>query len=423
MKRIFLVAIIATVIVFFNACRKPKYANDKNYTTHIVPLGIAQKVAQKISVNYFKNANNISRTSDEDFPILDRRISNYYSFNDENDNVALWVFNYINDSGFVVISADTWHQPICAYVEQGQFSPDDSVPGMLDEWFQKTVENIQFLRDGTYSDTAMGKIAWYHLLEQTDLSAYQDQLKVAPIDPPHDCNEGWTTTTVNPLVNTIWGQQCTYNESCPTGSCYNFCNSANHHKPTGCVATAMAQVIHYWHPSNSYSYNYNSMPVNQGNSEVQRLMSDAGDNVAMSYHCVSSGGSGANSTAIPAGLVGTSFNPGFGFASATQHSYGAGSYSTVVGNLDNGWPVLLGGYASRKNYVIFHIPTDGHEWVCDGYKQFSNECYSYLYFHMNWGWHEMGLPTDYNGWYAFDVWSNGNGNFQYARDYVYNIHL
>lgn len=48
---------------------------------------------------------------------------------------------------------------------------------------------------------------------------------------------------------------------------------------------------------------------------------------------------------------------------------------------------------------------------------------SYLYFHMNWGWHELNAPNDYNGWFGFDNWAPGNGdNFQYAQDKITSIH-
>ncbi len=67
---------------------------------------------------------------------------------------------------------------------------------------------------------------------------------------------------------------------------------------TGCVATAMAQVIHFWHPNNSLEYDYASMPTTFGNSEVQRLMRDAGNTVNMDYHCVNDGGSGAYDTDV-----------------------------------------------------------------------------------------------------------------------------
>ncbi|MEI9934863.1 MAG: C10 family peptidase [Ferruginibacter sp.] len=54
-----------------------------------------------------------------------------------------------------------------------------------------------------------------------------------------------------------WGQDCSYNNLCPNSNCSDCSPEA----VTGCVATAMAQVIRYWHPTNSFNYNYTSMPA------------------------------------------------------------------------------------------------------------------------------------------------------------------
>ena len=52
----------------------------------------------------------------------------------------------------------------------------------------------------------------------------------------------------------------------------------------------MSQVIKYWSlPNTPYTYNYASMPATSGNSYVEKLMSDAGNLVGMSYACGSSG--------------------------------------------------------------------------------------------------------------------------------------
>ncbi|MBC7588896.1 MAG: C10 family peptidase [Chitinophagaceae bacterium] len=169
------------------------------------------------------------------------------------------------------------------------------------------------------------------------------------------------------------------------------------------------------------------MPNASGNAEVQRLMRDAGRNVAMDYGC---GGSSADGSLVPTALKGGylwyPFSvPGYGFTSADRSSYGVSSYITVVNNLTHRWPVLLEGCASRKKgWLFFWKYSTCHEWVCDGYNQTSNRCYGYLQFHMNWGWHEQGLTNDHNGWFAFNNWyiPGRNLNFQYGQDFTYNIH-
>jgi hypothetical protein len=117
--------------------------------------------------------------------------------------------------------------------------------------------------------------------------------------------------------------------------------------------------------------------------------------------------------------------PGFGFTSATRSNYTSSSYITVRNNLNNGWPVILDGCANRKRaWLFFWKYSNCHMWVCDGYRQQANSCYSYLYFHMNWGWNRAGQTFSLNGWFAFNNWNipSIDVNYQYAKDYTYNIH-
>ncbi|MDV7401446.1 C10 family peptidase, partial [Arthrospira platensis SPKY1] len=75
------------------------------------------------------------------------------------------------------------------------------------------------------------------------------------IDPELGCGDvnvfcdpcgPWQTVTVGPLLTTRWGQRCTYNEQCPDEGCFNRCLLPNPNALTGCVATAIAQVLRYW---------------------------------------------------------------------------------------------------------------------------------------------------------------------------------
>lgn len=71
-------------------------------------------------------------------------------------------------------------------------------------------------------------------------------------------------TQLNPLCTTTWDQSPNYNAMCPGGSV------------TGCVATAMAQVMKYWnHPAQGtgmHSYNhdvYGTLTANFGATTYQ----------------------------------------------------------------------------------------------------------------------------------------------------------
>lgn len=412
--------LILTAVVIFVSCNKEQSENaiPDNYKVDLIPEILAKAIAEHFDPQMLQNANNqANRVSTVIVP--NKTVTTSSTLVDKNNQPALYIFNYKQDSGYIVISADNKHEPICAYVERGNANQNDSVPGALMNWFDKTIENIEVVREGRYDNTMRANWAWYDLLIKSDTKSLNDQLKPMPIDPPGDpCEQGGYYLQIGPFLPVTWGQGCSYNDLCPNRSCTNICwNTQN--AWTGCVATAMSQVIHYWHPSNQYNYNYASMPINFGNGEVQRLMRDCGlpQNVNMNYGCSSSGADGAR--------VPTSLRTNFGFSSAQRSSYGASSYNTVVANLNNSWPVFLEGCATRKRvWLFFWKYSDCHEWVTDGYISTGNNCYGYLYFHMNWGWHEQGTPNDHNGWYGFNNWTPTGTplNFQYAKDFTYNVH-
>lgn len=425
-KSFFQPTAIILLCTVFSSCTKEK-STAGNYNPSVVREAFARKIAERIPRNYFKESidqNNALNRTMEDFPLSERKIKNYFEIRDQKEIPALYIYNY-DDGGFVVLSAETKHEPICAYVETSTINEEDSVPGPLIEWFGKTVENIEFVREGSYDNTERAAAAWLKLIAETDLKNYPEiPWQVPPPPPPAPCDESpWLTATVGPLLTTKWGQGCTFNDMCPLKGCTNICwNKEN--ALTGCVATAMAQVVRYWKPENSYHYNYAEMPATQGNGEVQRLMRDAGHDVLMNYGCTASGAEGWRA---PWALKGTIFMelPGFGLKSADRSDYEPGSYITVQENLKNKWPVILEGCASQKKvWLVFNKYSSCHMWVCDGYRESWNSCYSYLYFHMNWGWHEINFTgaNDFIGWYGYNNWNPNTSNFQYARNFITNIH-
>ena len=166
------------------------------------------------------------------------------------------------------------------------------------------------------------------------------------------------------------------------------------------------------------------MPPNFGNAEVQKLMYDAGKYVDMDWGC--SGSNTSGSKILPA--LKTHFN----FNSGDRIWNNANIYGSIITNLNNSWPVLLGGCSDKdcSTYIFFCVGVSCHEWICDGYKSAYSACaVGYTYLHMNWGWHETycNFPnnfTDYNGWFAFHNWYiPGQGdNYQYFVDAIIDIH-
>ena len=426
-------------VTIFISCQNTKSVVEKIPETHlqIVPDSIALTIAETFNPSAFFNESNPTNH----YPIKstlngNNKIKAKFKFNDSYGNPALYIFNFENNSGFLFVSADYQLQPVLAFVQQGEFKKD-TVPVGYVKWLQRTMENIEVVRKGLYDNSRASNMAWSNYLYENKVPAGRVNISIMQTQPePNPCSNSQppTMVTIGPLLPVTWGQGCTYNNLCPNLSCNISCGTQN--AWTGCVATAMAQVINYWHPKNNYNFNYTSMPTTYGNSEVQRLMYNIGlpANVNMQYGCEESG---AFSNVVPAAL-----KTNFGFSSA---NFGTYNYQTVFNDLTSHWPVLLSGFnnvtVTGDWFIIDWYSTttyyNGHEWVCDGYQQYtgltpcnSGDISTFLYFHMNWGWHEFTSnppynSTDYNGWFAYNDWyiSGQTYNFQYNDGMTSEIHL
>lgn len=392
--------------------------------SHIVPAFVAKAVAEKINLTVSQEMRVGASTSA-------RVVDSLFTISDSLGVPVMYIANYADD-GYIVISADDRHEPICALVEQGRYEVAE-VPSMLIEWFDITFENILLVRSGIINNTQFADGEWVRVIKNIGEEEYlviDDCCPECPnypecrTHPTIGCGEPnihcegsggdpcapYTTTTKGPLMTTKWGQKCSYNNECPDKDCSDFCSTPER-ALTGCVATALAQIIRYWASSTPQNYNYSTMPNGLGNSEVQRLMHDAGKAVDMNYGCDESGASADNTD--------NALKDDFDYSSADYNGFSSSSYQTVVQNINANKPVLLGGCSKRKKVwgFLWYKYSDCHLWVCDGYEQHQNICYSILKFHMNWGWR-----GSHNGWFYFNSWNPGSFNFQYAQDFTHNIH-
>lgn len=211
---------------------------------------------------------------------------------------------------------------------------------------------------------------------------------------------------IEPLVPTRWNQNKPYFDQCP---------DVNGEKTmTGCVATAMAQIIktHEWprttgYGSHSYlwghtplSFDYagttfdwdnmlNAYGPNQYTQEqgeaVATLMKACGVGVNMNYGVVESG---AIATGITYALR-EFFGYDKGVTYVQRDYYSAREWSDLIySEVAAGRPVIYDGQSYQGG---------GHCFVCDGYAGDD-------YFHINWGWSGM-----YDGNYLLSVLEPGTG--------------
>lgn len=274
---------------------------------------------------------------------------------------AYYIFNAEESSGFVIVSGDERTEAILGYSTEGNINA------------QNMPENMK---------------AW--------LKGYEAQIKALPADfmpaklPTHPA--------VEPLLSCHWNQGAPYNLQCPEKN--------GRHCVTGCVATAIAQIMYYWKwPQDSgiipaYDYDcywdedtqsvicnhapelpsvkfdwfnmidhYNGSETDASADAVAQLMRYCGQSVEMDYDLSESG---ANEV-----------NVYFGLKKKLSYDEGIRLVYTLEYTI-NDWDNLIYGelYEKRPVYFQGYNFTSAHAFVCDGYDGAGM-------YHINWGWGEQ----------------------------------
>lgn len=384
--------------------------NDSHYTVSEVQ---ARTIAENIyaSDEIIAQRKHNQQTGDTQRVFRGRqRLSSLTAVPAADGKPGFYLCNY-ERGGFALIAADRHMRPLLAFAEHGslpadakQLSNPQAMPEGLLTWLENTKRMAATLRQYPTKENVVAGApeAWASM--------------VAPICPdlgdgePADCPEPtWTSTQRGPLLQTNWGQGCNYNDEVTSSQRSDYC----FHCPTGCVATAMAQVMNYWHYP-ATAFNWGAMSNNQGTPATAHLMKECGDAVHMDYK---EGGSSADDDYIDDKLKGW-----YGYSSATYISSQApGLYQDVVNNLNYGWPVVLGGFAGAGAFGWYGTGA-AHCWVADGYIQSYYNGNGYLSYHMNWGY-----SGQYNCWCAYNNWQYtdlaGNAHsYNYVTSITLNIH-
>jgi len=292
------------------------------------------------------------------------------------------LFIFTTENSFVVMAADDCVQPILGYSLTGTFVAKN-MPDNVRGWLQGYNDEIQWGIDHQVRANSETAKQWKDLTEG-------------------NAKAGRATAVVDNLLTTIWDQDPYYNDMCPYDS------QAGELTVTGCVATAMAQIMRYWeHPihgtgSHSYThptygvlsanfgnttYNWDNMPkyINSANNDIAQLMYHCGVSVDMDYDIASNGGSGAVTAYVVNAL--TEY---FDYQSCTYRSkayYEANWVNMLKTELDAGRPLQYNGRG----------PGGGHSFVCCGYDSNDN-------FYFNWGWSGRN-----DGFYALNNLVPGSG--------------
>ena len=328
------------------------------------------------------------------------------------DQAYYYVFNANDGKGFVIASGDDVAVPILGYSDTGTFN-EDEIPDNMRAWLHGYELEIQWAiehgyqpaPDATTTTPANNIFAGDGFKrDSSPLFAKKNGRLKAP------------KNDIEPMVKCNWDQGDPYNIQCPQYD-GKFCY-------TGCVATAMAQIMYYWGcTKGNASLGCKALPayttetrhitvekldsvskfswmmmgqasptISAQKSNVAKLMRYCGQAVKMDYD---TSASGALSSDIPAALV-DYFGYDNGLRYVFRTDYSASEWEDLIYNeLANGRPVLFDGLTINNNIA------SGHEFVCDGYQLSTNK------FYFNWGW--SGISNGYFALNALQPNSIGTG--------------
>ncbi|MDR0768687.1 MAG: C10 family peptidase [Dysgonamonadaceae bacterium] len=320
----------------------------------------------------------------------------------QEDEPMYYVFTMNDNGGFIIIAGDDAVKPVLGYSDTGTF--DESNPNLA-YWMETLSQEIAAAIENNLLQDAQTQEEWEALNGSITLFSTDEA----------------TDDYVLPLIQTQWNQNYPYYIYCPK------------ERYTGCVATAMAQIMKYHnHPENrtvvipayttatdkiyvpsvngDHSYRWHSMTnIYQGHNEratetaVAELMRDCGFAVKMDYQ---STGSSAYSHDVPSALK-NYFDYDAGVSYFMRDYYSLESWINLLKTeLNDNRPVYYSGQGS----------VGGHAFVCDGYNAAGQ-------FHFNWGW---GGNSD--GYFAISALNPGSlgagggaGSYNSEQSIVTNI--
>lgn len=327
--------------------------------------------ARSIATRFFDNGQDLTKST--------AAVSLSYTQADSR-NPAYYVFSHDNGRGFVVVSGDDRMPQIVGYSHHNPFDAD-RMPDGLKAFFANYASVVDAVREGT---------------------AY----------PATETGGG---VAIGPLMTVQWDQDAPFNDKCP--------EIKSQRAATGCVATAMAQVMKYHaYPSQGYGkvtwekenfdlsqsvYDWTLMPdryisgryTTTEADQVAQLMLDCGHAVQMKY--------GRESGALTE-YVAPAFVKHFGYSECIQYQMrsswtDSGWIGLIRANLSENLPVIYGGDGLQG----------GHQFICDGIDTADR-------LHINWGW--SGLSDgfyDMNALSPDDVGIGGNAiSFNEYQDIV-----
>ncbi|WP_372474486.1 C10 family peptidase [Capnocytophaga sp. ARDL2] len=436
-------SLLGFLLISLFSCQNEFSLDAKSSETENLETAVSTVVtidqAKKSAVNFLNRKTNQAKG----LPVFSvNEIEEVQTIENDRGVPIMYAINLANNKGFVVLSASIFEKPILAYSNFGKFDFEniEEYGGVVDWAYTKYLKIDNLITKNVRPNADV--IAQWNVVNPELSIGIADSdgniISLPPLSPIEIVNQEDVTETYGPHLTTAWGQSLSttpgfsiigYNNfvrfnNCPQGTA-----------PTGCVATAVAQIMKYYNHPNIYEINNMPNVVTEQNyttseaHNVAYFMQDIGAKVSMSYSCT---GSGAYSSDARNALV-------------THYSYNASNVMNLntddlVNDLINSKPVYLDGCGIRKiktrpkKIGVFgwtigkttYSYENCHAWVADGYEAiYRTTTYNNGYtdtikiasvINMNWGWNGQ-----YNGWYDYENWNESNGDP--SLNYIYQQHM
>ena len=282
-------------------------------------------------------------------------------------------------------------------------------------------ESVIGVSSSTFSDSIPCGFRWWMETVNANMEAMNNSAHI---------RRSRSNSSVSPLLTTNWGQERPFNDNC------SFTNGSSTYKcVTGCVATAVAQVMNFhrypksgtgsvsydvtynnsftitfsedfsqsvydWNNMlDSYEAYYKSKTIDVHTQAVAKLMKDCGVATKTRFSDSKNGSSSSLYQACEA------LKTYFSYDSSTQY-YDRSKYSKeewleiIYNEITNGRPIVYSGTDNEP------ISSTGHAFVLNGYDS-SGMVY------VNWGW-----DGNYDGYYDIDLLNPSSHKYQYNQTMV-----
>lgn len=403
MKLKFIYATLA-LLLLFSCSVEDNLESLMQDNNEIVTYKVTQEEAQSIVQGFVDEMSFISSTRSAN-EMSHKEISSVYALRknliqtrsgaDSNDfpidlDTLMYVVNFSNDNGFVLVAADKRTEPIFAIIDEGNFNFE-----LLSE-----EDNDMFL---TFLDYAIST-------ELDDIENFSGN-----ISQTRATSNGWTINTkYAPILKTKWSQGGENNPNSYGKYCPN--------KTTGCTVIATAQILSHFQTISHVNWSYNGVGASSDLHWSQIISDCENNNGVLSstytpqslnevahlcrYLGIAFGAKYNNdgSTSVGEDKPIDWFNKWGGLKASKLKEY---NESQIITSIKNGNPVYGRGNSGRKKFLGITVKyKGGHAWVYDGYISATKNGKQQNLIHCNWGW---GSSKFYNGYYLSKVFDTNSG--------------